>query len=140
MECPRCGMSTYSDDGMIFEEGREIPHDIKTCKTRTNHVWCPICKQALLDGQPCHHYTYYRYRKGENEDHFIRLIIEGHEYGTFGRHKKQKRIDTSAGNTRTKNSICNQCGLNLDRLTAKEQEKHVENHKNNYSLEKFSNG
>lgn len=78
-------------------------------------ITCPAGCPPFPEDQPCEHFKKYKWKPGENEFFIIKLIQQNYEPGSFGRKwNKSKRIGTSAGNTRTKNTICKYPGCNKD--------------------------
>lgn len=100
---------------ILFDKQSERPH---VCPIKS--VYCPIHRMRFPQNRVCEHYEKLNYVPGENEDFFIRNILNPpRPKQTF------KRIGTSAGNTRTKNSICKHCNQSIDGLSAAKQEEHV---------------
>lgn len=86
----------------------------------------------MLETDPCEHYKKYNWKPGENETFFIKLINQNYQVGSFGGWKnKRKSIGTSAGNTRTKNTVCKWPGCNkdLNGYSFERMQKHADDHK-----------
>src|SRR5574337_580754 len=94
-------------------------------------ISCPACDIKMPEDQPCEHYKKYNWKPGENEMFFIKMIQQNYEPGTFGRSKWRKQIGTSAGNTRTKNTVCKWPGCNkdLNGYSFERMQKHADDHK-----------
>lgn len=87
-------------------------------------VYCPKCEDNFPEDAVCDHYKALNFKPGENPDFFIRNIMFPPKPRFQG-----KRIGTSAGNTRTKNTVCKECNKDLNGLSFDKMQQHVEDHK-----------
>lgn len=94
-------------------------------------IRCPACDRSMPETDPCEHYKKYNWKPGENETFFIKLIQQNYAPGSFGGWKnKRKSIGTSAGNSRTKNTLCKfpGCNKDLNRYSFEKIEEHKQAH------------
>lgn len=103
---------------MLWDRQGERPHN---CPVPT--VYCPSCRKRRLQLDVCEHYKALGYRQGENEQFFINKILHPPQPKPQGR-----RIGTSAGYTRTKNTICSKCGKDLNGWKTERIDRHVQEH------------
>ena len=101
-----------------WDKQGERPHN---CPVPT--VYCPACKERMHQTSVCEHYKALGYKPGENEQFFIRMILHPPQPRFQG-----KRIGTSVGNTRTKNTTCKKCGKDLNGWKTERIERHVKEH------------
>lgn len=106
---------------MLWDTQSERPHN---CQVTT--IYCPSCRKRMLQVKPCVHYQDLNYTPGENEAFFIRMIKFPPKAKTIS-----KRIGTSAGNNRAKNTRCTFAGCNKDinGYSFDKIQQHVEDHK-----------
>lgn len=91
-----------------------------------NEVFCPAHSQNFPEDAVCDHYKALNFKPGENQDFFIRMISNPPKPKFQG-----KRIGTSGGNTRTKNTVCKfpGCNKDLNGYSFEKMQQHTEDHK-----------
>lgn len=127
MTCEICGNPNVypkqheaTQEWYLYDKNLEGPH-----KCPIASVYCPNCNKRFPQNKVCIHYQNLNYKPGESEAFFIRNI-------KFPPRPKQtsKRIGTSGGNNRAKNTKCNVpgCYKDLNGLSYAQIEKHIEEH------------
>lgn len=112
-ECQRCGRQITWNNGQFTDE-QGVPHMITKCSTRPGKVWCPACKGAFPQKEPCEHYRHLKYQPGEAEVFFIRKILAS----SRGRSPPTKK----------KPAPCPSCGADLTRFDDKQRARHLKMH------------
>lgn len=134
--CRRCGIPVYFDDGRCINLNLGTPHDITKCNTKHDHVWCPKCRDAVPQRNPCYHYRYLGYEEGQSEEFFIKLILEDYKKGDFNnrwRKRKSSQFDKMKPGQK-----CSRCNKDLTRMNRVQQDQHEQECKKQSKLEEMS--
>lgn len=122
--CKRCDIGITFDDSRCLSANTGMSHDIRKCRTKSGHVYCPECRDTFPRTNTCSHYKMYEWKFNQNEDFFLKLIAEKYHAGDWfnRRNSKKTSFDKMKGC-----QACSRCRLvfakHIDRVKMNAHEK-----------------